>query len=266
MATQRAHVSIGIAGTLGPEAAARIAVAAEAAGFSGLWVNEIAGADALGMLAAAAEASASLTLATGVIPVDRRPGAEIAEHVARLGLPADRLMIGIGSGKPGAGSLARVEAAIAEIREASTARILIGALGPRMRQLAAEQADGALMSWLTPQIAKAQAAEFHEIAPNGRVSLYVRTAVDEAGVPRRDAETVAYAGYPAYKANYARLGMDPFSTILPQPGDDSIAPGGAEYRDSGIDELVLRAMTFGDEIDDYVRFTEQAGEALGLRA
>ena len=181
MATQRAHVSIGIAGTLGPEAAARIAVAAEAAGFSGLWVNEIAGADALGMLAA-------------------------------------------------------------------------------------EQADGALMSWLTPQIAKAQAAEFHEIAPNGRVSLYVRTAVDEAGVPRRDAETVAYAGYPAYKANYARLGMDPFSTILPQPGDDSIAPGGAEYRDSGIDELVLRAMTFGDEIDDYVRFTEQAGEALGLRA
>ena len=56
MATQRAHVSIGIAGTLGPEAAERIAVAAEAAGFSGLWVNEVAGADSLGMLAAAAAA------------------------------------------------------------------------------------------------------------------------------------------------------------------------------------------------------------------
>lgn len=263
MATHRAHVSIGIAGTLGPEAAAKIAVAVEAAGFYGLWVNEIAGADSLGMLAAAAEASTNLTLATGVIPVDRRPGAEIAAHVAQLDLPADRLMIGIGSGKVGTGSLERVETAIAEIREKSTARILIGALGPRMRRLAAEQADGALLSWLTPPIAAAQSAEFHEIAPNGHVSLYARTAVDAAGVPRRDAEAIAYAGFPAYKANYARLGMDPFGTLLPQPGDESIVPGAEAYR-AGVNELVLRAMTVGDTADDYVRFAEAAGEALGL--
>ena len=266
MANQLAHVSIGIAGILGPEAAARIAATAEAAGFYGLWVNEIVGADALGMLAAAAEATTTLQLATGVIPVDRRPGSNIAAQVTSLGLPADRLMIGIGSGKPGVGSLGRVEAAIAEIREATSARILVAALGPRMRQLAAEKADGALMSWLTPAVAADQSAEFHEIAPNGHVSLYARTAVDAAGVPRRNAETDAYAGFPAYKANYARLGMDPYGTLLPQPGDDSIAPGGAAYRASGIDELVLRAMTGGDDVEDYLRFTEQAGEALGLRS
>ena len=264
MATHRAHVSIGIAGTLGPDAAARIAAVVEAAGFFGLWVNEVAGADALGMLAAAAEVTTNLTLATGVIPVDRRPGAEIAAHVAALGLPADRLMIGIGSGKPGLGSIARVEEAIAEIRQASTARILVGALGPRMRQLAAERADGALLSWLTPPVAAAQAAEFHEIAPTGHVALYARTAVDAAGIPRRDAEALAYAGYPAYKANYARLGMDPYGTLLPQPGDDSIAPGAEAYRAS-VDELVLRAMASGDTADDYVRFAEAASEALGLR-
>lgn len=263
MANHRAHVSVGIAGTLGPDTAAKVAVAAEAAGFYGLWVNEVAGADALGMLAAAAAATTNLTLATGVIPVDRRPGAEIAAHVARLDLPADRLMIGIGSGKIGAGSLARVETAIAEIREVSTARILIGALGPRMRQLAAEKADGALLSWLTPPVAAAQAVEFHEIAPDGHVSLYSRTAVDPSGIPRRDAEAIAYAGFPAYKANYARLGMDPYGTLLPQPGDESIAPGAEAYR-AGVDELVLRAMTGGDTTDDYVRFTEAAGAALGL--
>lgn len=266
MANERAHVSIGIAGTLGTEVAKQVAVAAEAAGFYGLWVNEVAGADALGMLAAAADVTTNLQLATGVIPVDRRPGAEIAAHVAELDLPADRLMIGIGSGKIGVGSLGRVEAAIAEIREASSARILIGALGPRMRQLAAEKADGALMSWLTPAVVADQAPEFHEIAPGGHVSLYVRTAVDAAGLPRRNAEAEAYAGFPAYKANYARLGMDPLGTLLPQPGDDTITAGGAAYRASGIDELVLRAMTGGDEAIDYVRFTEQAGEALGLRS
>ena len=264
MATHRAHVSIGIAGTLGTEAAARIAAAVEAAGFYGLWVNEVAGTDSLAMLAAAAEASTTLTLATGVIPVDRRSGSEIAARVAELELPTERVAVGIGSGQQGPGSLARVADAIDRIREETDARVLVGALGPRMRQLAAERAHGALLSWLTPPVAAAQAAEFHEIAPEGHVALYARTAVDAAGIPRRDAEALAYAGYPAYKANYARLGMDPYGTLLPQPGDDSIAPGAEAYRAS-VDELVLRAMASGDAVDDYVRFAETASEALGLR-
>jgi alkanesulfonate monooxygenase SsuD/methylene tetrahydromethanopterin reductase-like flavin-dependent oxidoreductase (luciferase family) len=249
-----ALVSIGVAAALGPARIAPIAAAVEAAGFHALWVNDTPGADALAALAAAAETTDSLTLATGVLPLDRRPAADIAATVRNL--PQHRLVLGIGSGGTRAGALALVRAGVATLREATTARVLVGALGPRMRALAAAEADGPLLSWLTPDAAAQQAAEAR--AAGSSASLYVRTALDDAAAARLEDEVARYGSAPAYAANLARLGITAGDTVL-APG--TFADGIRRYRDA-VDEVVLRAIVPADDEADYLRFIEEAAARL----
>ena len=263
MTVQQSAVSIGIAGAVGPEGGAAIAAAAERAGFHGLWVNDTPGGDSLAVLAAAAGATSTLELATGVIPVDRRPAGEIVEETRRLALPEDRLVLGIGAGGASQGALALVRENVRRLKGDTRARVLVGALGPKMRRLAADEADGALFSWLTPERAAEQAIEFRDAAAPaaGYVALYARTAIDPAAFGRRDDEARRYASYPAYAANFARLAMDPLDTLLPAPGDDDIAPGVAAYTRS-VDELVLRVITPNDSLAEHLTFVEAAAVAL----
>lgn len=256
-------MSIGIAGAIGPEGGAAIAAAAERAGFRGLWVNDTPGGDSLAVLAAAAAVTSTLVLATGVIPVDRRPAGEIVEATRRLALPEDRLVLGIGAGGARQGALALVREDVRRLKGDTRARVLVGALGPKMRRLAAEEADGALLSWLTPERAAEQATEVRDAAApgSGYVALYARTAVDPSAIRRRDDEARRYASYPAYAANFARLTMDPLDTLLPAPGDDGIASGVAAYTRS-VDELVLRAITPSDTVAEHLAFVEAARAAL----
>ncbi|WP_214466513.1 LLM class flavin-dependent oxidoreductase [Microbacterium flavescens] len=249
-------LSIGVAAAVGADVAARLAPAVEAAGFHALWVNDTPGNDALAVLAAAARETDALVLATGVLPVDRRPPAEILDRVSSLGLPEDRLVLGIGSGGRGEGALARVTDAAAALRSATAARVVVGALGPKMRRLGAEASDGLLLSWLTPEIAARQAEEGHALAPAVHVAVYVRSALDPAALPRLDRETAAYASYPAYAANFERLGI--------AAADTTVGPGQRErlsaYR-AAADEVVLRAITAGEQAEDYLRFIEAVAAA-----
>lgn len=250
-----ALVSIGVAGALGPDAIARIAPEVEAAGLHALWVNDTPDGDALAALAAAARTTATLTLATGVVPVDRRPVAEIARAARHL--PHDRLVLGIGSGHARAGALARVRDAVGQLRQHTRARVIVGALGPKMRTLAARDADGPLLSWLTPAAARMQAADAHREGGHAHVALYVRTALDPAARSRLEEETDRYAGFPNYAANFARLDIAAADTVLTP---DGFATGIRDYRDA-VDEVVLRAITPGDDVADYAAFIEQAARA-----
>jgi alkanesulfonate monooxygenase SsuD/methylene tetrahydromethanopterin reductase-like flavin-dependent oxidoreductase (luciferase family) len=245
-----AALSIGVAAAVGPALAARLAPAVEAAGFRGLWVNDTPGHDALEVLAAAARVTERLVLATGVLPVDRRTPGEILERIDGLTLPVERLVLGIGSGAGPAGALARVTDAAAALREGTTARVVVGALGPKMRRVGAEASDGLLLSWLTPDVAAAQADEARAIAPGTHVALYVRAATDPRAVARLADETRRYAGYPAYAANFARLGISAHDTTV---GPDGAAERVAAYREA-VDEVVLRVITAHDEPDEYERF------------
>lgn len=249
-----ALVSIGVAAALGPDRIARIAAAVEAARFHALWVNDTPGADALAVLSAAAEVTQKLTLATGVLPVDRRSAADIAAEVRDL--PQERLVLGIGSGGARVGALDLVGAGIATLRSETTARVLVGALGPRMRALAVEEADGPLLSWLTPDAAAEQAAEAR--AEGGYAALYVRTALDDAASARLAEEAARYGSYPAYAANLARLGIAAEDTVL---APATFADGIRRYREA-VDEVVLRAIVPEDDESDYVRFIEQAAALL----
>ncbi len=252
-----APVSIGVAGSLDPAVIARIAAAAEAAGLYALWVNDTPGGDALAAVHEAARVTDRLVLGTGVVPLDRYTPDEIVAKAADL--PVDRFILGIGSGQASGPVLAPLRNAVDALRERTSAQIVVGALGPKMRALAVEAADGMLLNWLTPQLAAAQSAEAHEVAPGAHVALYVRTALDDDGMPRLRAEAERYARFPKYAANFARLQIAASDTVL--------TPGDAEDRLPGFrvaaDEIVLRAIVASDDAAAYERFIERAGELAG---
>lgn len=251
-----ASLSIGIAAAAGAETAARVAAAAEAAGLRALWVNDTPGHDALAVLGAAAAATDRLVLATGVLPIDRRAPDEILARAADL--PADRLVLGIGSGGLRRGAVEAVTDAATALRAGTTARVVVGALGPRMRRAGAEASDGLLLSWLTPDAAAVQSAQARAVAPATRVALYVRVATDPGAGTALDDETGRYAGYPSYAANFARLGLDAADTVI-RPGE--LCERIAAYRDS-VDEVVLRLITASGTVADHVRAVEAIAAAI----
>ncbi len=251
-------VSIGLAGALGPDAIARVAPDIERAGFHALWVNDTPGGDSIACLAAAARVTDRLVLATGVVPLDRRPAGELLAAVRQAGLPQDRLMLGVGSGGASRGALRLVREGVGMLRDGLRAPIVVGALGPRMRRLGAEAADGVVLNWLTPDAAAAQRDELHAIDAHAQVTLYTRTALDVDAVARRDAEADRYGTIPNYAANFARLGFGPRDAVL---GSDGLAERVAAYT-GAVDELVLRAVTAADDVAALRRFVAAAADVL----
>ncbi|HEU0183480.1 MAG TPA: LLM class flavin-dependent oxidoreductase, partial [Agromyces mariniharenae] len=184
-------------------------------------------------------------LATGVIPLDRRP----VDTLDLRGLPADRTVLGIGSG--GARHpLALVRDGIAALRQATDAAVVVGALGPRMRRLAAEQADGVLLNWLTPDVAADATAELRRDAGarTARSILYVRTIAEEAARPALEAEARRYETVPSYAANFERAGIRAIDATV----DDAARLGAFDV----VDEVVLRAITPTGSLAELERFAE----------
>lgn len=242
-------LSIGLPGATDLGMLRRLAPRIEAAGYRALWLNDTPGGDSLAALAAVAEVTATLGLATGVIPLDRTPAAEIARRATELGLPQGRLRIGVGSGGRRQGGLALLEQGIAELHDVLAAPVLVGALGPRTRALAARMADGILFSWLTPAVAT-DAMRDLRAAGTGEGVLYARTIANPAAREARDAETARYAGYPQYAAHFAREGIDPAATTIDLSRPEAVE----EYR--AVDELVLRAITASGSEEELVEVIE----------
>jgi alkanesulfonate monooxygenase SsuD/methylene tetrahydromethanopterin reductase-like flavin-dependent oxidoreductase (luciferase family) len=259
------EISIGVPGALGPDGVARLAPHVELHGFAALWVNDTPDGDALAALAAAAAVTTHLRLAAGVIPVDRRPAPDILAGIRSAALPEARLTIGIGSGAARSGALARVRDAATALRAGSGAAVVVGALGPRMRALGADVADGVLLNWVTPGDAAEQARELRAArSPAPRVVVYARTVMDDAARPALAAEAERYGSIGAYAANFRRMGVRPIETTLPGSGDD-LAAGVRSYL-AGVDELVLRAVTPSGSVDELLRFVRAAAARVHGRA
>ena len=257
MTTTHGTLSLGLTGTLPPDLVAEVAAAAEDAGFDAMWVNDIPGGDSLAALGAVSRRTTRIALASGVIPLDRRPPAEILAALDEHAVDRDRLILGIGSGAAPTGQLVLVRSAIPELRGGFDGPIVVGALGPRMRRLGVTAADGILLNWLTPSAAKDAADEAHAANAAARVALYVRTALDPAAHSRLDAEASRYGTVPSYRANFARLGFEPREASLPDPGGLPPAQSVRDYR-AAVDDVVLRVIVARDTLEDYLRFVEQA--------
>ncbi len=249
------RLSIGLAGALDEAVLAHLAPIIESLGFRGLWLNDTPDGDALAGLSVASAVTSTLRLGTGVIPLDRRTPTEILGALS--GLPQWRLTIGVGSGAA-QHALGMVARGVRELTERSEASIVVGALGPKMRRMAAQAADGALFNWLTPAAATDAMNDLHRDAHGRDVRgvLYVRTAmtVDARGALR--AESDRYGSRPKYAANFARIQASAIDTTIDGSVPGALAARVTEY-EQRVDEVVLRAITAEQTLGSYIEFIEK---------
>ena len=212
----------------------RLAALAEEAGFDQIWVsNDLFWHSAPVLVAAAARVTSRITLGVGVFnPVSMHP-AEIAMAASSLyELSGGRFCLGIGAGADqflewagltAGPPVSRTERAIKELRallsgeapegwrpegrlrtEPVSVPIYVGAMGPRMLQLAGRLADGALPLLLPPQRYKFAAAQVSEGArQSGRdpdsldVAACIWCSIDADGARARRALAAKIAYYGA---------------------------------------------------------------------
>jgi alkanesulfonate monooxygenase SsuD/methylene tetrahydromethanopterin reductase-like flavin-dependent oxidoreductase (luciferase family) len=251
----------GVAGALPHDVIRALAPAAEAAGYHTFWVNDTPHGDGLAALRAAAEATSTILLGVGVIPLDRQPADVIARRVDELGLPQERLIVGIGSGNP-KGGLARVREGAATLQERLEAPVVVGALGPNMCALAGASSDGVLLNWLTaeyvaPSAAIVTAAAREAGRPRPLIFGYVRTAYGPGAREVFAEEAGRYGGYPAYAANFKRMGTPAEETAVIGDSAAEIQTGLASFT-SKLDETVVRAITGEESARAYLALLDAA--------
>lgn len=254
----------GVAGALPHDIIRVLAPAAEAAGYHTFWVNDTPHGDGLAALRVAADATAEIRLGVGVIPLDRQPAEAIARRVAELELPQERVLLGIGSGNP-RGGLERVREGARLLEERVQAPVVIGALGPRMCALAGADADGVLLNWLTADYVAPSAAVTEEAAreagrPRPLILGYVRTVFGPGAREVFAEEAGRYATYPAYAANFERMGTPAEQTAVVGDTREAIQTGLAPFA-HGLDETVVRAIVGEESADAYLALLGAAAPA-----
>jgi alkanesulfonate monooxygenase SsuD/methylene tetrahydromethanopterin reductase-like flavin-dependent oxidoreductase (luciferase family) len=255
------NLGFGVIAGLAPDLLTALAPEIAALGYGSLWINDSGTpeADGLAGLAVVAAAAPSLGLGVGVLPLDRRSPAEIADHVTALALPLDRLRLGVGSGasrKP----LVLVRHGVQDLRlRLPDARIFISALGPWMSRLAGEIADGVLFNWTVPK----RLAELSEIVAEGereshrdRIDrwAYVRAAVGPDARDRLAEEARGYAQAPAYARAFEAAGA-PFEEVGVTAFD--LPSQLAAYREV-LDGVVVRALPREWRLDDVLEVARAA--------
>jgi probable F420-dependent oxidoreductase len=221
----------------------------ERLGFSTLWRS-----GNLPMLDAAVRATTSIPVATGIIPVDSVPAADVIATYRSL--QADhpgRFIVGLG-GAHGARPLEALNAYLDALDAAeipAESRVL-AALGPNMLALARDRADGAYPFLVTPSYvtdARAVLGDDRTLA----VLLMVVPTTDREAARRAAATPLDFlTKVGGYRRNLLRQGfsepdIDEVSDRLLDGitawGElDSIAARVAEYRAAGADQVVLRIL------------------------
>jgi alkanesulfonate monooxygenase SsuD/methylene tetrahydromethanopterin reductase-like flavin-dependent oxidoreductase (luciferase family) len=214
----------------------------EASGYRSLWVNHPPDADGIGALAAMAAATERITLGTAVIPSSAVPPDAILRRIDETGLQAERLRLGIGSGS-GERPLQRMAEAVAYLRERTPAEIVVGALGPRMREIGATLADGVLLNSVTPDLARAAAEEIRTQAkaasrPVPGVYVNVMAGVGAAQLTELTESAAFLQRLPAYAAHFRRAGIGPEEASI-SASQLSDLPRLLEPWRNTVDEVVL---------------------------
>jgi probable F420-dependent oxidoreductase len=220
------------------------------AGFSGCWTGEVNGLDGLNPLAMVAAWEPTLTVGCGVVPVFTRTPALLAQTAAALGeMAPGRSFFGMGSGssitiqqwngisfeKP----FTRVKETLRFVRECLThgapvtrattfqsegfrlerqpqiaPRLLLGALGQRMQNLAAAEADGVILNFLGPSDVETvlRGTSKVERIPSSRLEVITRVFVVPGSSAASELQArrhlAAYLNVPVYAEFQKYLGRD----------------------------------------------------------
>ena len=250
-----------------------------ALGYTDAWTAEVNGSDGFTPLALAADWAPELRLGTAIVPVSTRGPGLLAMSAATLAdLAPERFVLGIGSSSPvivewwNAGEFAKpyartrdtlrfLRAALAgeKVTEAYETfevkgfrldraprippRIVLAALRPRMLRLAAQEADGAITNWLSPDDVRQVRAE---IGPDVELiaRLFVCVSEDVERVRQVGRRMLAsYLTVPVYAAFHEWLGRG--ETLRPML--DAWAAGDRKAALKAIpDELVDALIVHGD--------------------
>jgi len=216
-------------------------------GYGSLWVAEVTGTEAFSVLGAVSQREPGIGLGTGVLPLQVRSPALLAMAAASLqALAPDRdVLLGVGVSSPvvagdwhGVGypdrPLAQMREFLAVLRQCLSGepitfcgdfyrlrkfrlgvglpgrrpKIIIGALGERMLQLAGELADGVLLNYL-PASHVPWCVE--QVRRGGSATIYANVHVGvgdrDAAAPQARRDLFSYAVVDAYADSFTRAGF-----------------------------------------------------------
>lgn len=252
---------IGLAAAVPAEVALVAASRAQESGYHSFWLNNPPGAHALETLGNAARTASDIWLGVGVIPLSDQPAEEIVRQVKANDIPLDRFYLGIGSGS-GSGGVRRVREGVRTIRAQLSGSVVVAALGPRMCRLAGAEGDGVLLNWLTPDFARTAVGWVREGAeeadrPVPRLMAYVRAALGQEAGGRLREEARRYDAIPHYATHFRRMGASAIDTAVTGDTPEEIQRGLAAW-DGIVDEVVIRAITARDTVEDVVQLMEAA--------
>jgi probable F420-dependent oxidoreductase len=226
---------------------------AEQRGYDTAWTAEVSGQDAFTTMALIAQSTTRLRVATGVVPIQTRTPLVLGMTVATLGHVAPgRIALGLGvsspvivsqwHGLPFGKPLGQMREAVQIIRQVlagervsfegqhynvrgfrltlpplpQPVRIYLGALGPRMLELAGEIADGVLLNWLAPETVadclkhlEAGARRGGRTLADFEIAAFIRTCVTEDEEPARQwlaRDITGYTTVDAYAAFFRNAG------------------------------------------------------------
>lgn len=247
--------------TLSAAVISELARAAEQYGYRTFWTNDTPDGGGLDALRVAADATSTMRLGVGLLPLDRVPAEQLALRITDLGLPIDRMLVGVGAGAA-PGGLARVRRAVAVVRAATGGTVVVGALGPRMCHLAGEIADGVLLDWPTPDSAAVMRTQVDRGAraadrPSPAVAGYVFTALGAASLRPLRLEAAHYASVPAYAAHFGRAAVDAIDAAIHAETAQQVQRQLTAF-DAVLDETIVRAVVGEPGAASYRRVLEAA--------
>ncbi|MCO5214675.1 MAG: LLM class flavin-dependent oxidoreductase [Thermomicrobiales bacterium] len=249
----------GITSTVPVEIVRELAPIVEQAGFGTLWINHIPGGNCYASMEVAASVTSKLKLGSGVTSLDAMDASTIVQEVRNRDLPDDRLTIGIGASKPPS-PLETVARGLDLLHEElSGVPIVVGALGPKMRDLGVAHGDGVLLNWLTPDAARGAMEDRRRDAPesDATVALYTRCSLGAIGAGAMAIEAARYASFPGYAANFARLGFSAMDAAVCVDEPMALVERLSAYQ-GVVDQPVLRAITGAESLKAYASLVEGA--------
>ncbi|MDQ2676352.1 MAG: LLM class flavin-dependent oxidoreductase [Actinomycetota bacterium] len=236
----------GVAAGLDPDIATPLAARCEELGYGSVWSNDTPMAEGLETLAAFAQETRSVDLGVAVIAIDRRTPEDIAAKIEALGLPRERLWIGVGAGfskKP----FTAMREHLPALREAlQGVRLVMAAMGPKMCAFAGAEFDGVFFNWMTPAFAADARKHVEQGAADAGVDTppvmgYVRTAVGDDAQPRLAKEEGFYRElHDGYRNHFDRLGEEVGTVGVAEPDPAAAQRQLGEF--SALDVTVVRGL------------------------
>lgn len=259
------------------EGAVELATTLDAAGYGALWLPETLGRDPFAHIAHLATKTDRLIFATGIANLHHRlPGPMLQAANTLAESSGDRFALAIGvSHAPLVEGVRKISYSkpLSTMRTylegmdaspymaagaAGTVPRLLAALGPKMLELSATNADGAHPYWTTPD----HTATARDIIGADKLlcveQKIVRTTDAAAARETAIGALGTYIALPNYRNNWLRLGFteaqidshDPafIDAVVAWGDDDAIRARIAEHHDAGADHVCVQALSVGKPI------------------